>query len=155
MKLFHTSPKEITSINRFGNFDDCLFFSSHVYQMAPGEVITYSIDAENMNFVEAWQLSDDEIIAKIAKKIASCNFEDEDLELAEELLDTSKNLWKIGFDLGLDSEDIAEIDWFIQARRGECAKKMGFDGCKDDDEQGAVYIIPMFGRETILNKEVE
>lgn len=153
MKLFHTSPKEITKIDRFGNFEDCLFFSSRVYQMAIGEVITYSIDAENMDFVEAWKLSDDEISAEIAKKIASRNFEDEDLELAEELLDTSKNLWEVGFDIGLDSEDIAEIDWFIQAKRGQCAKKMGFDGCLDEDEQGAVYIIPMLGRESILVEE--
>ena len=121
--------------------------------MAIGKVITYSIDAENMDFVEAWKLSDDEIVAEIAKKIASRNFEDQDFELAEELLDTSKNLWKVGFDLGLDSEDIAEIDWFIQAKRGECAKKMGFDGCLDEDEQGTVYIIPMFGRESILVEE--
>jgi len=150
MNLFHTSPSKIESIDKNGNFEDCLFFSNRVYQMAVGEVITYSIDAENMSFVEAWQLSDDEIITEIAKKIASRTFEDQDFELAEELLDTSKNLWKVGFDLGLDSEDIAEIDWFIQAKRGQCAKKMGYDGCKDEDEQGTVYIIPMLGRESIL-----
>ena len=37
-----------------------------------------------------------------------------------------------------------------ELQTGECAKKMGFDGCKDEDEQGTVYIIPMFGREEIL-----
>ena len=153
MKLFHTSPKEIKKIDQFGNFEDCLFFSARVYQMAIGEVITYSIDAENMDFIEAWKLSDDEIAAEIAKKIASRTFEDQDFELAEELLDTSKNLWKVGFDLGLDSEEKKKINWFIQAKRGQCAKKMGFDGCLDEDEQGAVYIIPMLGRESILVKE--
>ena len=69
MKLFHTSPKEIKKIDQFGNFEDCLFFSARVYQMAIGEVITYSIDAENMDFIEAWKLSDDEIAAEIAKKL--------------------------------------------------------------------------------------
>ena len=47
----------------------------------------------------------------------------------------------------------AENDWYIQAKRGECAKKMGFDGCLDQDEQGGVYIIPMLERESILVKE--
>ena len=153
MKLFHTSPKEIKKIDQFGNFEDCLFFSARVYQMAIGEVITYSIDAENMDFIEAWKLSDDEIAAEIAKKIASRTFEDQDFELAEELLDTSKNLWKVGFDLGLDSEEKKKIKQLIKAKRGQCAKKMGFDGCLDEDEQGAVYIIPMLGRESILVKE--
>lgn len=154
MKLFHTSPNEITKIDRFGNFDDCLFFSTKVYQMRCGEVITYSIDASEMEFVEANQLHDVEIIAKIVERFSNVIPEDEDAsDFAESLLDGSILLWDIGFDLGLDGESMAELDWFIQAKRGECAKKMGFDGCKDHDEQGSVYIIPMFGRESILVKE--
>jgi hypothetical protein len=27
---------------------------------------------------------------------------------------------------------------------------MGYDGCEDEDEQGAVYIVPMLGRENEL-----
>ena len=61
MKLFHTSPKEITKIDRFGAFDDCLFFSVEPYSMSVGEVITYSIDAENMSFIDAGDLTDAEI----------------------------------------------------------------------------------------------
>lgn len=137
MKLFHTSPKEITKINRFGQFDDCLFFSSNVYEMSACETITYSIDASNMRFIDASDLHDDEIIAEIAERF------DIDLDDAESLLDGSDSVWNHDF-------ADADADWFIQARRGECAKKMGFDGCEDQDEQGAVYIIPMFGRESIL-----
>ena len=140
MKLFHTSPKEITKINRFGAFDDCLFFSVEPYSMSVGEVITYSINAENMNFVEACKLHDDEIVAEIADRFEI------DLDDAESLLDGSDSVWNHSF-------GDADADWFIQARRGERAKKMGFDGCLDRDEQGGVYIIPMFGRESILVKE--
>lgn len=140
MKLFHTSPKEITEINRFGAFDDCLFFSVEPYSMSVGEVITYSIDAENMDFVNTSALHDDEIIAEIAERF------DIDAETAESLLDGSDSVWNHDF-------ADAENDWYIQARRGECAKKMGYDGCKDQDEQGSVYIIPMMGRESILVKE--
>lgn len=140
MKLFHTSPSEIETINKFGQFDDCLFFSTNVYEMSAGETITYSIDAENMRFVEAADLHDDEVIAEIAERFEI------DLDDAESLLDGSDSVWNHGF-------GDADADWWIQARRGECAKKMGFDGCKDHDEQGSVYIIPMFGRESILVKE--
>ena len=140
MKLFHTSPKEITEINRFGAFDDCLFFSVEPYSMSVGEVITYSIDAENMDFVNTSALHDDEIIAEISERF------DIDAETAESLLDGSDSVWNHDF-------ADAENDWYIQAKRGACAKKMGYDGCKDQDEQGSVYIIPMMGRESILVKE--
>lgn len=115
MKLFHTSPNEITKINKFGNFFDCLFFSTGIYEMSACKTITYSIDASEMDF-------------------------------AESLLDSSKSVWDYEF-------GDAESDWYIQAQRGLCAKEMGFDGCKDIDEQGIVYIIPMHGRESILTKE--
>ena len=140
MKLFHTSPREITKIDRFGTFDDCLFFSVEPYSMSAGEVITYSIDAENMSFVNASDLADDEIVAEISECF------DIDLDDAESLLDGSDSVWNHDF-------ADAENDWYIQAKRGECAKKMGFDGCLDEDEQGGVYIIPMLGRESILVKE--
>lgn len=140
MKLFHTSPKEITKIDRLGTFDDCLFFSVEPYSMSVGQVITYSIDAENMDFISASKLHDDEIISEIAERFEI------DEDTAESLLDGSDSVWNYDF-------ADAENDWFIQAKRGECAKKMGFDGCLDKDEQGAVYIIPMLGRESILVKE--
>lgn len=137
MKLFHTSPNKIEKVSKFGSFDDCLFFSPNVYEMSACEIITYSINADDMRFVEACDLHDDEVIAEIAERF------DIDLDDAESLLDGSDSVWNHDF-------ADAENDWFIQARRGECAKKMGFDGCKDHDEQGAVYIVPMFGRESIL-----
>jgi hypothetical protein len=140
MKLFHTSPVVISKIDRFGKFDDCLFFSNDVYEMSACETITYSIDATEMNFISSSDLHDEEVIAEIAERFEI------DLDDAESLLDGSDSVWNYSFG---DSD----ADWFIQARRGECAKKMGFDGCEDSDEQGTVYIIPMFNRESILIKE--
>ncbi|WP_049175110.1 hypothetical protein [Acinetobacter ursingii] len=139
MKLFHTSPKEITKIDRFGTFDDCLFFSATPYSMSVGEVITYSIDASEMDFINASGLYDEEVVVEIAKRF---NVE---IEVAESLLDGSDSVWNYDF---ADADE----DWYLQAKRGECAKKMGYDGCKDEDEQGTVYIIPMLGRESILVK---
>ena len=141
MKLFHTSPKEITSIDRFGTFGDCLFFSPNVYEMSACETITYSINADDMRFVEACDLHDEEVIAEIAERFEI------DSDDAESLLDGSDSVWNQDF-------ADAENDWYIQAKRGECAKKMGFDGCLDEDEQGSVYIIPMLGRESILTNEI-
>ena len=136
--LYHTSPVEITQIHKHGLFDDCLFFSVEPYSM--GDVkITYSIDDSEMSFIRASQLFDESIIAEI-----SCDLEI-DAETAEELLQARQQVWNLDMDC-----DKAEADWKLQALRGKCAKVMGYDGCIDRDEQGAVYIIPMFGRESIL-----
>lgn len=140
MKLFHTSPNKIEKVSKFGNFDDCLFFSTNVYEMSAGETITYSINADDMRFINASDLHDSEVIAEIAERFEI------DLDDAESLLDGSDSVWNHDF-------ADAENDWFIQAKRGECAKRMGFDGCKDHDEQGVVYIIPMLNRESILVEE--
>lgn len=140
MKLFHTSPNEITKINKFGNFFDCLFFSTSIYEMSACKTITYSIDASEMNFVHASKLHSEEIITEIAEKF------DIDMDFSESLLDSSESIWDYEF-------GDAESDWYIQAQQGLCAKEMGFDGCENIDEQGIVYIIPMLGRESILTKE--
>ena len=140
MKLFHTSPNKIEKVSKFGNFDDCLFFSTNVYEMSAGETITFSINADDMRFIDASDLYDSEVIAEIAERFEI------DLDDAESLLDGSGSVWKHDF-------ADAENDWDLQAKRGECAKRMGFDGCKDHDEQGAVYIIPMLNRESILVEE--
>lgn len=138
MKLFHTSPVEIKKITKTGMFGDCLFFALSPYGL--GNIVNiYSVDASEMSFVSASSLYDEEIVSRIAKCLAV------DLDTAESLLDGSETVWDIDVDM-----EKAEADWWIQELRGECAKKMGYDGCEDEDEQGSVYIIPMFGREEIL-----
>jgi len=131
--MFHTSPQKIEKINKYGIAGSCLFFSDDVYKMSESSVFVYEA---NFNCVEASELHDDEIIQNIAE------YFDVDSDTAESLLDGSLDEW----DFGADGDD----SFWLQGKRGECAVKMGFDGCEDEDEQGAVYIVPMFGRENEL-----
>ena len=137
--MYHTSPKKIEegSINSYGIAGDCLFFSDDVYRMSEASVYTYEAD---FDCVHVSQLHDEEIIGEIAEKFNVGE------AVAESLLDGSESEW----DHGADAED----SWWLQGKRGECAVKMGYDGCEDEDEQGTVYIVPMTGRESEL-REVE
>ena len=132
----HTSPNEIkkNTINELGVSGDCLFFSDNVYIMTDScEVYVYEAD---FDCVSASQLHDDVIISEIAERF------NVDAETAEGLLDATESEWDYNSD--------ADMSWWLQGKRGECAVKMGFDGCEDEDEQGTVYIVPMKGRETEL-----
>jgi hypothetical protein len=131
--MFHTSPNKEIKVNNYGIAGSCLFFSDEVYQMSESSV--YVFEAE-FNCVSANELHDNEIIEEIAE------YFDVDLDVAESLLDGSENEWEHGAD--------ADGSWWLQGKRGECAVKMGFDGCEDEDEQGTVYIVPMLGRESEL-----
>ena len=131
--MYHTSPTKITKINTNGIAGDCLFFSDDIYQMSAASTLVYEAD---FNCVSASQLHDENIITDIA------NFFSVDAETAERLLDGSENEWDYDCD--------GEASWWLQGKRGECAVKMGYDGCKDCDEQGTVYIVPMTGRELEL-----
>ena len=135
--MFHTSPKKIEagSINKNGIACDCLFFSNDIYYMSSKSSFVYEAD---FNCVDAFDLHDDAIISQISK------YFDCDMELAEKLLTASASEWNQSFDCN------GEDSWWLQGKRGECAVKMGFDGCKDKDEQGTVYIVPMLGRELEL-----
>lgn len=134
--MYHTSPTKIEKgmINHGGIAGDCLFFSDDVYQMSDAAVYVYEAD---FDCISACNLEDDEIIAEIAEKFGV------DSDTAEGLLDGSESEW----DYGADAED----SWWLQGKRGECAVKMGYDGCEDEDEQGTVYIVPMSGREGELS----
>ena len=132
--MFHTSPNEITSINKNGIAQDCLFFSDDVYQMSAASTFIYEAD---FDCIAASQLHDEVIISEIAA------YFDVDEDDAEALLDGSANEWD------LESCD-GGASWWLQGKRGECAVKMGHDGCEDEDEQGTVYIVPMTGKEKEL-----
>ena len=131
--MFHTSPNKEIKVNNYGVAGSCLFFSDNVYQMSQVSIYVFEAD---FDCVRASQLHDEEIITEIADMF-DCS-EDE----AESLLDASGSEW----DFCCDSEK----SWWLQGKRGECAVKMGFDGCEDEDEQGTVYIVPMLGREAEL-----
>lgn len=133
--MFHTSPNKIESgsINNNGIAGSCLFFSNDVYSMSDKSIYVYEAD---FDCVRASQLHNEEIISEIAE------YFDVDEETAESLLDGSESEWEHGAD--------GEDSWWLQGKRGECAVKMGFDGCEDEDEQGTVYIVPMLDREDEL-----
>ena len=135
MKIIHTSPEKIEVITTKGLFDDCLFFSSDEYAMGKVKAV-YELEIDERKIIEVCELFDEVIIADI------CMALDVNEEQAEGLLIGSDSV----FDLGMEGED----DWYIQARQGECAKKMGFEAVKAQDEQGAVYIVPMLNRENDL-----
>ena len=149
--IYHTSPVEIKEIKaNNGIFEDVLFFSSHVYKMAVGEVFVYEVDSDELSFADVCDLYDEEIGQEIADKIAYLSGQDIDLDLAYDLLGGYKSIWEVGGDFDFDGELMADVDWFIQAKQAKCAVKMGFDGALGEDEQGAVYMIPMFNRENLL-----
>lgn len=133
--MFHTSPNKIEagSISNKGIAGSCLFFSDDIYRMSDASVYLYEAD---FNCIRASQLHDEEIINDIAERFSV------DVDTAESLLDGSENEWNHGAD--------GEYSWWLQGKRGECAVKMGYDGCEDEDEQGNVYIVPMLGRESEL-----
>jgi len=137
MNLIHTSPEEIKNINKNGVFGDCLFFSATEYAM--GEVkAVYTLEVSEDKIIEVCDLESIEMITDI------CNALDVDEDQAEELLTGEST----AYDFDLDGED----DWYIQSKQGECAKLMGYEACEAEDEQGAVYIVPMFGRLNDLKK---
>lgn len=133
--MFHTSPEQIIKVHNNGIAGSCLFFSDDEYVMTTSS--TYYVYEADFNCVSASQLYDYDIIAEIYE------YFDVDYELAEALLDASENEWDLENTEGDDS-------WWLQGKRGECAVKMGYDGCQDKDEQGTVYIVPMMGRESEL-----
>lgn len=136
--MYHTSSNEITegTINNLGIAGDCLFFSDKIYVMTASDTV-YVYEAD-FNCIRASQLHDEAIISEIAEYFGC------DKDLAESLLDASENEWDQDFDCDSDSS------WWLQGKRGQCAVRMGYDGCEDEDEQGTVYIIPMTGRESEL-----
>ncbi|WP_342609108.1 hypothetical protein [Vibrio tritonius] len=143
MKIFHTSPEKIESINAYGVAGDCLFFSCDVYQMSAAATLTYTLEIDEESIVSVSQLHDEAIIAEIAEYFGC------DEELAESLLNASENEWRQDFECD------ADMSWWLQGKRGQCAKTMGYEACEDEDEQGTVYIVPMMGRETDLVLESE
>jgi hypothetical protein len=142
MLLYHTSPQKIDKITSHGMFNDCLFFASTPYCMTSGDgpVYVYSIEIDEDLIVDVDDLYDAEIVADIARVL------DIDEDTAADILDGSA----LVHDVTGDCED----GWYIQAQQGAAAKKAGYAAACSQDEQGAVYIVPMLGRESDLT-EVE
>ena len=127
--MYHTSANselnKAGQINSHGLFGSCLFFSDDVYAMSDKAVFVYEAD---FNCVRASDLHDNEIISTISEY-----FNVDDCE-AEKLLDGSSSEWELEGTTGEDS-------WYLQQLRGECAVKMGYDGCENGDFSKITKII--------------
>lgn len=151
MELFHTSPESISKINRSGLFDSFLCFSSDVYVMTAGDYVVYGIDQDESQIIEAGSMFYQEgsyetllpIVMKVMKRFGVTE------EEAIELLDETSSVYDIE---GLaERHEISSEDlWWRQLQTAICAKMLGYQGCLMTDEQGGVYFIDMFGRESEL-----
>ncbi len=152
MKLIHTSPNEITKIEKHGLFGDALFFSSSRYVMTQNDTVhTYSIELDEEKTISVSELFSREIIKEIIEDLEELELsEDMDEELAEKLLDGRCLISDLAPYDAVDYSPYSEYEWQIQRYQGECAKLMGFEACSSTDEQGQVFIVPMLGRESDL-----
>lgn len=149
MKLIHTSPVAITEINSFGRFGEFLFFAGDEYVMTAGDYITYAIDVEECDIIDAERLffhEDAEKLGGLVEKVMEMVGCDEDT--AEELIAQREDVHRI--DTDIEPEDLADISWDIQRITGEAAVLLGFRGVGMEDEQGRAYLIYMAGREEDL-----
>lgn len=151
MQLIHTSPAEITSITAHGRFGEFLFFSENEYLMTAGEHVTYTIDLDESEVIEAGEIFYHEnasslsaLVAKVAEQF------DIDEDTAESLIDESASIYEI--ESNVDAEDLADASWDIQRYTARAAKELGFRAVLVTDEQGSAYMIDMMGREAELMK---
>ena len=139
MKLFHTSPNSITAINSTGLFGEFLCFSADVYTMTAGDFITYSIEIDDNDIIEASSIfyhEDAEKLDGLVQRVMGMLDCDEDT--AEDMLSQK------------DDCGDAELSWEIQALTAKAAKTLGFRGVSMQDEQGTCYMIDMLHRENEL-----
>ena len=141
MELFHTSPTEITEINTLGTFGEFLCFASDVYAMSAGPVITYTINVDDNDIIEAGSIFYHEDAEKLSPLVGRVmEMADCDEDAAEDLLSQT------------DDCGDAELSWEIQALTARAAKILGYRGVSMQDEQGRCYMIDMHGREHELHK---
>ncbi|WP_252109071.1 MULTISPECIES: hypothetical protein [unclassified Halomonas] len=151
MKLLHTSPSEITEINSFGRFGEFLFFADEAYTMTAGDHLTYSIEINEDDIIEASQLfyhADAEKLSDLVAELAAKLSIDEDD--AEALIDESKSIFDL--DLDIEPEDMADASWDVQIFTARAAQILGFRAVEVEDEQGAAFMVSMMGRESELVK---
>ena len=135
MKIFHTSPKKISRIEKTELFDDVLFFSDSLYYMNTESRFVYSLEIEESELLDVSSVFYDDNSDKIDDIIADlAEYADVDFETAQDLLDETQSI----VDYTNDCEDL----WYIQKLQAQIAKKMGYKGAIAEDEQGTVYIIP-------------
>lgn len=138
----------------FGPFGSCLFFGSETGNCLNSGEFLYKLNAEDDQFIDAsrffYEVEPSELqeILEEVKNLTNC-----DQEQAEGLLDGSENLWDLASELGIEFENVGEIDWTIQALQAKAAKKLGYLGAAIEDENGSVLVADMLGKENLLIKQ--
>ena len=154
MQLIHTSPTKIEKITPFGRFDSFLFFSCDEYVMTAGDFVTYSIEIDENDIIEAESLyyhEKAELLEDMTRDIAERAGCDE--STAEDLISQRESLWDMNVDL--DTEEKIDLDFDIQLCAARAAQLLGFRGVEMDDEQGRAWMINMEGREHELEIQQE
>lgn len=148
MELFHTSAEKIKAISDAGRFGEFLFFSTGVYVMTAGDFVTYAIEIDEAEIIDAGSLFYHEGAAKLdalVQRVVRRFGVDEDT--AEELISGRIAAHEID---SIDADDLADAEWDIQHAAAQAAKILGFRGVRVQDEQGSAYMIDMLGRESDL-----
>lgn len=139
-ELFHTSPAPISNIDSAGRFDDFLFFSATPYSMSVGECVTYKLEIDGSEVIEARQIFYHEDAGKLDALVAEfCARFGIDEDTAEEII-AERDQLENHYDA--DSDDSYDVQLFT----ARAAKILGFAGVEVADEQGASYMISMSGR---------
>lgn len=134
--IYHTSPAVIAKPQKFGRFGEFVFFSSGVYTMTEvANPVVYGIDESTLSIVEACSMAHIEnfhvICADIINDVAEMF--DVDFDTAHDILTEKESEWDYDCD--------AEKSWDRQKLTAKAAKRMGFDGVRVEDGQGAAYMI--------------
>ena len=149
MELYHTSGAEITNINELGRFGSHLCFADEPYFMAIDPAITYKIEIDENDIIEAGSIfyhDDAEKLSALASEVAErigCSEDD-----AEEVISQRLNVWDM--DLELEADELAELSWDSQRWAAEAAALLGYRGVSMQDEQGTMYLVDMLSRESDL-----
>lgn len=151
MELFHTSPAEITRIDKHGRFGEFLFFAESEYVTTAGGHVSYKIELADDAVIDASGLFHHKEAEKLADLVAelAARFDISESE-AEALMEESKSIFDI--DCCIEPEDLADASWDVQHFTARAAKVLGFRGVVVSDEQGAAYMVDMLGREDELVK---
>jgi hypothetical protein len=143
MELFHTSAEEIISVTNEGLFEEFLFFSPNVYAMTAGDYITYAIELDNSEVIDAGRLFYHDDAEKLDSLVADfCHRFDVDTDSAEEIISERDQL---------ESDDCEDL-WEVQLFTARAAKILGYRAVRVQDEQGSAYMIDMLGHESELTR---
>lgn len=137
--LWHTSSEKNIKVNKDGTFGDVFFFANEPYYMGdPGKRQVYALEIDENDVIDTFDLEDREAIRQLKYLY---DIDDDD---AYDVLTDRKQIQDI-----ID-DPTGEAGWRVQQIQGEAAKREGYEAARGRDEQGTVYMMPMFGKESRL-----